>query len=81
MSLELGTIFLECIIVFITLLAVFKGRKHMLGFFISFGIYTYLNLAQYNNWHFKLLSTVSEPLLIFIATVAATYSIWSVYKN
>ena len=80
MSLELGTICLEVIIVLLSLLAVFRGSKFMLGFVVTFGAYLYLSLAAYNGWNFKVMEG-KVPLLIFVATVTATFSIWEMYRS
>ena len=81
MSLQLASITLEVLICLIALIAVLRGRKYMIGFVIAFGIYTYNDSAHLYNWKSVLLNDTILPILFFIATVSALFSIWEVYKN
>lgn len=80
MSLELGTICLEILIVLISLLAIFHGNKFMFGFLTTFGIYLFIGLTEYYGWHFAFIDS-NKPLLIFIATITATLSVWEICRD
>lgn len=81
MSLELGTICLQALIVLISLFAVFKGRKFMLGFAVGISILLYFGIASYCGWSIELFGNMSHSILLFISTACMTFSIWETYRS
>ena len=77
-AIQFVSIVLEAIVVLICLAALFKGKKYMAGFAVTFAVYVYYDLAR--------LISVSIPDLylegsFFIATICALLSAWQIYSD
>jgi len=77
--LQLISIILEAIIVLIGIsIALAKKAALGWGFALTFGIYVFYDIAQYQHWQTDQAIIKS---LFFVATVSAFWAVWSVYKQ
>lgn len=73
------SIIIEVIIAILGVLIFFKNKQYYgLGFFITFGIYVFYDLARLLSW------AIPENVLyisFFIASLSALYVVWMIYKS
>ncbi len=77
-DIQMVSIVLEAIVVFLCLAALFKGKKYMAGFAVTFAVYVFYDIARLVN------ASIPEPYLegaFFVATVCALLSAWQIYSN
>ena len=76
--LQLISITLEAVITVLFFLAALKGRKYLYGLALTFSIYVWYDLARLLSWNI-------EPMLLsgvfLVATLAALYSAWVLYRQ
>ncbi|MFH1284472.1 MAG: hypothetical protein ABIH78_02675 [Candidatus Peregrinibacteria bacterium] len=77
-TLQIVSIVIEGLIAVIALACAFKKQPYMLGFTITFGIYVYYDLAKLYSWP---TSPTILPIIFFIATLAALFSIVAIYRR
>ena len=81
MSPQLAIICVEALIVLVSLIWSFRGRKWMFGFAIGFGIYLYYALASMyagvSFWHNSVMfNTIYMPFILLVASIGILYSVW-----
>ena len=77
-AIQIVSIVLEAIVVIVCLAALFKGKKYMAGFAVTFAVYVFYDIARF--------TSVSIPELFlessfFLATVCALLSAWQIYSD
>lgn len=77
-TLHLITILIEVAIAVLALLAILKGRAYMCGFLIAYAMYVIYDLAKHYSWQ---IGSDFLTLWFFVATVAALYSAYMIYRN
>lgn len=78
MDIQLISIILEGIIALIFLLATLKKDKSLFGLVITFGIYVWYDSVRYLGMSVE---GNTSQIVFLIATLAALYSAWSIYKK
>jgi len=71
------SILIEAVVAIFGLLMVAKKKVYGWGFFITFGIYVFYDLAKLANWN---ISANIMYGLFFIATLSVLFVVWHVYK-
>ena len=77
-GLQFVSIILELLIALICVITAVRGRTYMYGLAFTFAIYVFYDLARALSWD------ISETVLVlsfFIATLAALYSVWHIYRH
>lgn len=76
--LPLLSILLELVIAILFILAALKHHMHLVGLALTFAIYVFYDLSKLYEW------TLDErvlPAIFFVATLAALWSAWGIYKD
>ncbi|MFA6328884.1 MAG: hypothetical protein WCY41_05550 [Candidatus Micrarchaeia archaeon] len=77
-EMQMVSIVLEAIVVFLCLAALFNGKKYMAGFAVTFAVYVLYDLARFTS------ASIPEMYLegvFFVATLCALFSAWQIYSN
>ena len=68
---------LEAIIAVLCLLAAME-RKYLYGFVLTFAIYVWYDLARFLSWN---ISSDVSSIVFLVGTLAALYSVWSLFRK
>ena len=73
-----ASILLEVAVAIIAVLAALKGRPHLFGLAVTFGIYVLYDLRRLLGWNVE---TGVLTVLFLVASASALVAVWGLYRD